>query len=135
MKVEMNLVGDKQLDATLNRQKIRIKKEASKICLAEAEAIMAESALEVPRDTGALADSAFISQGSDGNVTFGYGALNTQINPKTGKPTNEYMVTVHEDLNTYHPVGKAKFLEDPVNRRKEPLLRNFIKKLRRAFKL
>jgi hypothetical protein len=24
------------------------------------------------------------------------------------------MVVVHEDLDVYHPVGKAKFLEDPV---------------------
>ena len=26
------------------------------------------------------------------------------------------MVAVHERLDVYHPNGKAKFLEDPVNR-------------------
>jgi hypothetical protein len=44
----------------------------------------------------------------------GYGGNGNPINPKTGYPASSYMLAVHEDLLAFHPVGKAKFLEDPV---------------------
>jgi hypothetical protein len=76
----------------------------------EAEATMAESKQEVPVDTGALRASgtvllpAFTEQGPV--VEFGYGGAAV-----------DYAVFVHEDLTKHHPVGNAKFLEGPVNRR------------------
>jgi len=80
------------------------------------EDIMEESLRQVPRDTGALAGSAFydIQKAKDYGfeATLGYGG--SGINPKTGVPVMGYAVAVHEDLDAIHPVGKAKFLEDPV---------------------
>jgi hypothetical protein len=135
MKVTYEMTGMKQLQGNIERQKIRIKREATKICLAEANSIMQESLSEVPVDTGALARSAFVEQQANGDVTFGYGKEHTQTNGKTGKPTDEYMLAVHERLDVRHTTGKAKFLEDPINRHKDKLEASFARKLRRAFGL
>lgn len=68
----------------------------------EGERIMAESKGECPVDTGALRASGNVSQEEEGTVTLGYPL--------------DYAVYVHENLSAIHPTGKAKFLEDPVNR-------------------
>ena len=75
--------------------------------------IMSNSQDEVPKDTTALVRSGFIVEEGD-SIILGYGGPNTKINPKTGIPTEEYALKVHEDLYMNHPRGgKAKFLEDP----------------------
>ena len=75
--------------------------------------IMNNSQDEVPKDTTALVRSGFIVEEGD-SIILGYGGPNTKINPKTGIPTEEYALKVHEDLYMNHPRGgKAKFLEDP----------------------
>lgn len=75
--------------------------------------IMSNSQEEVPKDTTALVRSGFIVEEGD-SIILGYGGPNTKINPKTGIPTEEYALKVHEDLYMNHPNGgKAKFLEDP----------------------
>jgi hypothetical protein len=80
------------------------------------EDIMKESLRQVPRDTETLANSAFynIQEAKD----YGYEAIlgygGSAINPKTGVPVMDYAVAVHEDLEAVHPIGKAKFLEDPI---------------------
>lgn len=80
--------------------------------------ILGESMAQVPLDTSTLMLSAFweitghYKTGWD--AVIGYGGNGDPVNPKTGKPASSYMVAVHEDLEAVHPVGKAKFLEDPV---------------------
>jgi hypothetical protein len=72
---------------------------------------------QVPRDTNALANSFFFEvNGSYKNftATLGFGGDHAVVNPKSGESTEEYMIRMHEDLEVIHPVGKAKFLEDPV---------------------
>ncbi len=80
------------------------------------EDIMEESLRQVPRDTETLANSAFydIRKAKDYGyeAVLGYGG--SAINPKTGIPVMDYAVVVHEDLEAVHPIGKAKFLEDPI---------------------
>lgn len=81
--------------------------------------VMQASLQQVPRDTDALAQSAY--EGTpyfDGNfviMEFGYGGPNVQTNPKTGQGTDDYAWIVHEDMTVNHPIGKSKFLEDPIN--------------------
>ena len=135
MKASCHVEGLDTLQGKITRQKIKVKREAKKVCLAEAEEIMKESLAEVPRDTEALADSAFIEQQENGDVIFGYGKDNVQTNPKSGRLTSEYMMAVHERLDVHHDVGKAKFLEDPINRNKGKLEKSFAQKLKRAFGL
>lgn len=131
MKVDFQISGMKELKGTLQRQSVLFVKETKKAVREEAEQIMDESLKEVPRDTEALANSAYIDQDAEGNVTFGYGGPNAQINPKTGQSTEEYMLAVHERLDVNHPNGKAKFLEDPINRRTAAIENRLISRLRR----
>lgn len=76
----------------------------------EAEELIAESKPEVPVDTGALRNSGYVEQpqvsGNKITVRCGYGG-----------PAAGYALYVHENLEANHPVGKAKYLEDPFNRR------------------
>lgn len=92
-----------------------------KATTAACEEILANSLLQVPRETNTLANSAFyeVSRRSDISgykyeAVVGYGGKGNPINPKSGKSASSYMVAVHENLNVVHPIGKAKFLEDPV---------------------
>lgn len=80
--------------------------------------ILGESMAQVPQDTSTLLMSAFWE--IDGhwktgwNAIIGYGGNGDPVNPKTGMPASSYMLAVHEDMTSHHPIGKAKFLEDPV---------------------
>lgn len=80
--------------------------------------ISEESLRQVPYDTGTLAASQFWDVTGHWRTgwtgTIGYGGNGNPINPKTGKPASSYMAAVHEDLTAHHPMGKAKFLEDPL---------------------
>ena len=86
--------------------------------VAACEEIITESMLQVPHDTGTLEMSAFWEvtghYKTGWNATLGYGGNGDPINPKTGKRASSYMLAVHENLSAHHPIGKAKFLEDPV---------------------
>jgi len=88
---------------------------------ATAQEIMAESKMQVPKESGTLLSSAFYEVhrrtdigGYSYEATLGYGGNGDPINPITGKPASYYMVAVHERLDVSHPAGKAKFLEDPM---------------------
>ena len=80
--------------------------------------LMSTSVPLVPVDTGSLRASAFTEQpvtsGDKISVRCGYGGTATKVNPTTGEATTDYAVKVHEDLNTPHKVGQAKFLEIPA---------------------
>lgn len=83
--------------------------------------ILANSLLQVPADTSTLKSSAYYEvakrtdiASSSFEAVLGYGGNGDPINPKTGQHASKYMLVVHEDLSAFHPIGKAKFLEDPV---------------------
>ena len=93
--------------------------------------ILEMSLMEVPEDTGTLADTAFAEvQRNEATKRYTYygivgyagmagaGASHDKVNPVTGQPASSYAVVVHEDLNADHDTKytgkKAKFLEDPV---------------------
>lgn len=85
----------------------------------EANNIMTESRNQVPVDTGTLKSSAYVLdpqiQTDEVRVRFGYGGPNDKMNPKHRRMASEYAAIVHERLDVRHPVGKAKYLEDPFN--------------------
>jgi hypothetical protein len=90
-----------------------------------AEEVMAMSQEQVPVDTGALRDSAFIDEPvrkrGDVSIRMGYGGDASNMNPKTYRLVSDYVVPVHERLDVVHPVGKAKFLEDPLMEKAQEL--------------
>jgi hypothetical protein len=70
-----------------------------------AEELKVVSQAEVPVDTGALQESAFVEKVAnwEGNLVFVVGYA------------KKYAVEQHETLFYHHDQGKAKYLEDPFN--------------------
>lgn len=70
-----------------------------------------------PVDTGTLRSSAYVEEpkqeGDVITVEIGYGGPAAKINPKTGESADSYAIYVHENLQAFHKVGVAKFLEIP----------------------
>lgn len=100
-----------------------IDRGTKKATTAACEEILEESKRQVPKLTLTLLLSAYyeVMRRTDTSATtwayeaiIGYGGNGDPINPDTKMPASSYMVAVHEDLNAYHPNGKAKYLEDPV---------------------
>lgn len=127
---------------TLKRNLVEAEKElklsTASGCREFVETVMAESLEEVPVETGALAESQFITETTteDGEplIEFGYGVDNVQYNPRSKVTTDEYMVRQHEDMALNHPNGgKAKFLEDPITRNSRNLIQVLSDKVLDAF--
>lgn len=83
-----------------------------------ARTIMDEADVLIPKDTHTARESAHIfppvDEGDAVSVTFGFG-YGGGINPKTGRPVEDYIVPLHEILEHHHePPTTAKFLEIPV---------------------
>ena len=96
----------------------------------EIEALMQESVLLVPVWSGTLQASVFQvkeSTATGTTIRFGYGGPNVQFNPNSKKWSNEYMLSVHEDLNAVHPTGQAKFFTQPLDAREDLILSNIYK--------
>ena len=114
-KKEVSQFGDR-CEASI-RNVFRGTKKATEAACQE---ILDNSMAEVPKDTHTLLMSAFYEVSRRRikvwayEAILGYGGNGDLINPRTGQPASTYMVDVHEDLTARHPVGKAKFLEDPV---------------------
>lgn len=110
---------ERSLDVVMSRVERGTKRATRAAC----EEILEASLDQVPRDTNALAESAYYEiKGKYRNFVgvIGYGGNGDPVNPKTGRPASEYMVAVHEDLEAKHADGtKAKFLEDPVKQYQE----------------
>lgn len=120
MRVSMSMDG-RQLTGFNNSCEAIITKvgNGSRKALIEALNTISENSLnQVPRDTNTLALSHFwevtgnYKEGWTGII--GYGGNGNPVNPITGQPASSYMVAVHEDMVAKHPIGKAKFLEDPI---------------------
>ncbi len=84
--------------------------------------IMAASQGLVPVDTTALRSSGYVTEpeiaGGRVTVLIGYGGPAAKINSKTGESTDGYALIVHENLEAFHPVGTAKYLEQPFDQAK-----------------
>jgi PDZ domain-containing secreted protein len=66
-----------------------------------------------------LRDTAAVAQETDGTIITTYGSYD-----------KEYAIYVHEILEYHHqPPTKAKFLEDPVNRREPFWLKNIVERM------
>lgn len=74
---------------------------------AEAEIEMTEAKRRTPVDTGALRDSGHVT-GPD------VAAQEATVRLVFGGPAAPYALFVHENLEAFHRVGEAKFLERPL---------------------
>lgn len=95
----------------LQRRLARLGTEAPRAVAAglleEAETIATRSAELVPVDTGTLRSSQHVTPPETrGGVT--------EVQIAYGGPAAPYALAVHEDLTARHPVGQAKYLEQPA---------------------
>lgn len=119
MRVTMDMgVSAKAFSSKCEATLTKVGNGSRKALIAALDEIYDNSQNQVPRDTDTLASSGFYEVTGDYKTgwtgTIGYGGPVNPVNPKTGQRASEYMVAVHEDLTAHHPIGKAKFLEDPV---------------------
>lgn len=99
----VQLQGFSELTNKLNRNASRVE-DTCQDALLECGNDLQQKAVDItPKDTGALRGSA-----------------HTDAEPQAGKPSvvvafdEEYAIYVHENLEAHHPVGQAKFLEQPL---------------------
>jgi len=107
MAAGFTLKGTPEVKAKIALALILARKQAADGLYKVGEEMMAESKERVPIDTGNLKNSGHVTQ-PDANareieVTLGYGG-----------PAVDYALTVHEDLDAFHTVGEAKYLESVV---------------------
>jgi hypothetical protein len=118
----------KAFDSALEVIMTKVDRATKKATIAASQEILKDSLKQVPRETNTLAKSAFYEIRGNSKTGFestvGYGAKGGR-NPKSGMAATEYMIVVHEDLSAKHPVGKAKYLEDPVRAYQKRLAPNF----------
>ena len=83
----------------------------------EGSGIIVQAQGLVPVATGALRSSGYTAEpervGDLVRVELGFGGPAAKINPKTGQSTEGYGLRVHEDLDAFHKVGEAMFLQQP----------------------
>jgi len=98
------VTGVSQMAGKLRSLSSQFPDAVAKAIYQEAQIEMTESKRRVPVDTGVLRASGFVQdpEKSGGNisVTLAYGGA-----------ASEYAVIVHEDLEAFHPIGQAKYLE------------------------
>ena len=99
--------GIPQLKAALRKAGDRAPKALASAFYIEAEKIMRASREIVPVSSGRLKGSAVVQlpeiNMSGVSIEFGYGGA-----------ASTYAAAVHERLDLHHPVGRAKFLEEPT---------------------
>jgi len=138
MKIDMSIkeTGIKEAQLRIEYFRANYPSKVATALKKEAELTMTESKREVPVDTGSLRNSGFVEAPkislNNISVKMGYGGVATKVNPKTGQLTTVYAITVHEDMETRHRVGKAKFLEDPIKKRRGMILENINLSIKRA---
>lgn len=103
---EVDVKGADRIRARLLAYANRIPEICEDALYEEASIEMTESMKRTPVDTGALRASHTVEtkrRGNEISATIGVGG-----------PAAPYAVFVHEDLDAFHPVGEAKFLESTL---------------------
>ncbi len=93
-----------QVARNLERVLVHLSNQAGAALMQVAEEEMGESKQRTPVDTGALRDSGFVEPPV-------FDPTGVSVRLGFGGPAIDYAVAVHENLESHHDVGQAKFLE------------------------
>lgn len=115
--------GIRRKIASLQRE---LPNEVGRAIRVEAEIEATECKRRTPVDTGALRSTIHV----EGPTTEVGGSISCTI--VAGGPAADYAIHVHENLEAYHPVGQAKFIEEPLRESAPFLLGRIAKRLRDA---
>lgn len=104
----MRLKGVESMRARMTRIMKGFPSTIGQAAYAELQVELQECIKRTPRDTGALRASEHVTPPKiDGN--------RISIGIVAGGPSAPYAVQVHEDLEAFHPIGEAKFIESVLN--------------------
>jgi hypothetical protein len=103
------VTGFIEMQQRLKRMAASIKFEAARALYEEALIEMEEAKKRTPVDTGALRDSGIVDLPQILNES-----ISVKLHFGSTPPSNKYALFVHEDLEAFHPVGEAKFLESTL---------------------
>jgi hypothetical protein len=107
----MSVTGADKVLANLTALASKLPTQVGRAMFEEAEIEMAEAKRRTPVDTGALRASGHVElpkiAGQNVTVAMGFGGA-----------AAPYAIEVHENLEAFHPVGEAKFLESTLNESK-----------------
>lgn len=103
---ELVIKGQEKLIANLEKLVASRVQEAGAALRAEGELIMTEAKRRTPVLTGVLRGS--------GHVTGPEPGATIEVRLAFGGPAADYAVYVHENMQSFHHVGQAKFLESAV---------------------
>ena len=122
----LKLTGLSEMKARLAKTSERADNAAGAAGYRLCNDVMNDSVRRTPVDTGALRGSRYVTMpvhsGKGMQVEYGYGG-----------PAKKYAVKVHEDLNAFHPVGEAKFLESAIDEHRPEALRKLGEYFNQAF--
>lgn len=103
--MSVTVTGLRQVSQAMARSIPEMNRAVGLALRAEGFAIIAKSVRQVPVDTGRLRQSAHVWPPENTHrgpvVVISYGT--------------DYALVVHERMGAFHTVGKAKYLQDPVN--------------------
>lgn len=115
--------GIRRKIASLQRE---LPNEVGRAIRVEAEIEATECKRRTPVDTGALRSTIHV----EGPTTEAGGSISCAI--VAGGPAADYAIHVHENLEAHHPVGQAKFIEEPLRESAPFLPGRIAKRLRDA---
>lgn len=101
------VTGVAAMQGKLRRIAQRFPTEAGRALFFEMEVEATECKRRTPVDTGALINSIHTQPPQQRGKT-------VSVSIVAGGPAAPYALTVHEDLEAFHPKGEAKFIEGPL---------------------
>jgi hypothetical protein len=86
----------------------------------EAQVERTEMLRRTPKDTGALRGTYEVSRPKFGTLAGGVAVFDEDISVtiQVGGPAAKYAIHVHENMEAYHPVGQAKYMESVIQESK-----------------
>lgn len=113
----LKLEGIEDVRKALKHENKKIREAMRAAVYQEGVSIMGQSVVQVPVETGRLRATHYVTlPNRDGVVEIGYGTV--------------YALPVHERLSVNHPHGKAKFLQDPLNKARRGYIKRIAKRAR-----
>lgn len=120
MSPQLHITGLTEVEANINRLIRDNWKDGKKGLLQEANIVLNKSIQETPREFGNLRRSGTVEETKE---------TKKEYEVAIGFPMG-YAAAVHENLTAHHPVGKAKYLEDPLMARVDDIPKNIAKRIR-----
>jgi len=124
MKVSLQIKGHKETLKRFNRVKSNAVVGLIKQLNTEAEKVIQQAQVEVPKDTGALHDTIRRDRTQVTKIR------GIEIKIKAGGARAPYAIYVHEDLNARHASPtKARFLADPFKKAMRGVVGRLVRKI------